>query len=180
MTPRPSVVVILLSVMIYRDDQPGDHLHQAGRNSDGRLELTENFDFAAVDRLLGNHEPEDSVSWSDMVAAFCLVLEWLTGSTDNTTFAMSGARCHSLIYFLNPTGCRFDSLEEIAMEAGCTRAALSKSLLQVRDQLGMHWTMGKRSFVRESCRRGQLASVDLGTHASCQRKRQAQLAEVSE
>jgi len=165
--------------MIYRDDQPGDHLHSAARTQDGRLERTTHFDFEEIDRLLGNHGTEDSVSWSDMVAAFCLVLEWLTGST-GTTFVMSGARCHSLMYFLDPTNCRFDSLEDIATEAGCSRAALSKSLLQVRDQLGMHWKMGKRSFVRENCRRGQLASVDLGTHASCQRKRQAQLAEVSE
>lgn len=144
--------------------------------SDGRLQPITSFDFDEIDERLGwSERKEDSVSFSDMSAAFSLVLGNLIGRSEAKprSMAMVGALVHTLQFFLDPTNCRFDSLAEIAAEANCTRQALSSWLMALRDQLDVCWQLGKPQGTREAYREGQLAALERGTHVSQRRREKA-------
>jgi biotin operon repressor len=157
------------------DSQPGDHVHLVGRNSDGCLEAISTFDYAAVDENLGLFEadPEQQISFADAAACWSLLLEWIVAGR-RSSLAMAGARAHALMHFLNSDNCRFKSLQAIADEAGCTRAALSKFLLELRDQLQIGFDF-KRLGARDNYREGQIRALEEGRHSS-QRKAQARQA----
>jgi hypothetical protein len=62
------------------------------------------------------------------------------------------------------------TLSEIATNAGVTRAALSKALMNFRDDAAIKLGIGKRSGYRETCRKVQQAAVKAGVHSSFKRK----------
>ena len=137
---------------------------------DGHLTRSYNFSFDEVDRNLGNEpEAEPGVAMPDVAACFSLILEWILKAD---TLQTAGARAASLAVYLNPVdNAKFGSnLAEIAENAGCTRALLSRALLSLRDQAGIYISGGKRSFARDSYRKAQLAAVKAGVHSSARRK----------
>jgi hypothetical protein len=165
-------------------DAKSDGVHEIGRDHDqnGRATSVTHFDFGEVDRLLGNHDPEDSVSWSDMTAAFSLLLSFCTGRTDSRRYREpsiigAGWRVHALVFWLDSGNARYSSLQEIAEAAGVTKAAVSKELADLRRELGEILPF-KRSFATDSYRNAQIAAMAAGRHAS-QVKRHKQLAEAS-
>jgi biotin operon repressor len=158
------------------DSQLGDHLHPLGKNSDGRLEPIAFFEYGQIDGF-ERDEPEQMISFSDAAACWSLLLEWIVAGR-KSSLAMAGARAHSLLHFLDSDNCRFKSLQAIADEAGCTRAALSKQLLELRDQLHMGFDF-KKVGSSDNYRAGQLRALEQGKHSS-QRKEQAAQANAGE
>lgn len=160
MTPRPSVM---------SDYQRGDHLHPLAKNSDNRLERIENFDYSEVDRLLGVADTDDRVTFADASAALALILGWACGATRSkaheSSIISAGARIHSLLFLIDPTNARYRSLADIANAAGMTRAACSKALVLLRDQLGDVLPI-RGMLARESYRKAQHAAVAAGVHSS--------------
>jgi hypothetical protein len=159
-----------------------DGVHEIGHDQNGKVTSIAHFDYAEVDQLLGNHELEDSVSWSDLTACFSLILSWCTGRTDSRrhgepSIIGAGWRIHALVYLLDIGNARYSSLQEIAEAAGVTKAAVSKAIADLRWELGGILPF-KRSRSTDSYRDAQLAAVAAGRHAS-QIKRQKQLAEAS-
>jgi len=167
--------------MASRDSQIGDHVHDLAYTQDGKLEPISMFDFNEIDRNLGLLEPdqpEEMISFSDAAACWALLIEWITGShQESNTFNMAGARAHSLMYWLGSSQCHFGSLEAIAVKAGCSKAALSKSLLKLRDQLSIGFQF-KKMGSRQANRESQIRALEQGKHSS-QIKRQKQNASVS-
>lgn len=148
----------------------GDSIHEVGLDKDGRLERIGQFDYDEVERNLGNEpEPEPGVPMHDAAACLALILQWACKSNSLTNV---GARVASLLAYLDPVNAPHDrnTLSAIAEEAGCTKALLSRELLELRDQCGIHLTIGKRSFSRQSCRTAQLAAVEAGVHSGTVRK----------
>src|SRR4051794_40426992 len=129
-----------------RNAQIGDHLHDIAFE-DHEFVPTTKFDYDAVDQALGLEPvPEMPVAFADMCAAFSLVLEWITEPKDA---ALIGGRALTLLYFLDSDISRFESLEAIAQHTGCTKQALSKALIGLRDGSGVGLTMGKPRYARE-------------------------------
>jgi hypothetical protein len=148
----------------------GDGIHPVALNKDGKLERTAQFDWGSVRHNVdGEGIDEDTVTWSDMTASFSLLLQWACRSNSLTNV---GARVASLLAFLDPVNAphKRNTLSAIAKEAGCTKALLSRELLELRDQCGIHLTVGKRSFSRESCRTAQFAAVKAGVHSGISRR----------
>jgi len=146
-----------------------DGIRELGVTSDGRLERIGQPDWESIyHNCDGESIEEDTVSFSDMGAVFSLILEWVLGG-DNLTLA--GARAASLAVYLDPVfNCKFGStLAEIAREAGCTRAALSKALVDFRDAVGIHLTAGKLNGTRSTYRAAQIDAIERGTHSSFKR-----------
>jgi len=129
-----------------------DHVHQLATEDDQIVGVCD-FDYSEVDRGLGwAKDSEGMVSMSDCAAALSLVIEHCLQAQSLT---LAGAEPAALAVFLNPVhNCKFGrTLSEIAKEAGCTRAALSKSLINFRDAAGVHLSMGKLSGSRRSTER---------------------------
>jgi hypothetical protein len=139
----------------------GDGLHPLAVNEDGHLEPFSEFDYDSVD---GTKPPAETVEYADMLAAFCLILEWINSAQKVRDLSAVGSRAAALLYFLRPTQSSFRSLEAIAVFAGVSRAGLSKSLLELRDEIGLRsWTLGSPESARETYRQAQLAIRDNGT-----------------
>jgi hypothetical protein len=154
--------------MTRRDFQAGDHIHAIGYGDNDTLEPITRFDYDAVNRALGNEpDPEKPVEFSDMAAAFSLILQWVTTPQQARHI---GGRALALLFYLDPTSSRFGSLAEIATASGCTKQALSKSLMELRDSAGISLTCGKRSTSRETYREAQLAAFRAGEHSAHARK----------
>jgi len=83
-----------------------------------------------------------------------------------------GAKVASLLCYLDPTNAPHGrtTLDTIAKQAGCTRALLSKRLLELRDQVGIHISMGKGARTRDRYRKAQEFAVAAGCHSSNTRK----------
>jgi hypothetical protein len=148
-------------------ETPGDHLHEISYSHDNeQFERIDHFDFDQIDRNLGYEpEPEKAVAMSDVAAALAIILQWICSSPD---ISKVGARAASLLCYLDPTNAPHgrNTLQVIAEEAGCTRALLSRELMELRDDVGITLTLGKRSFSRESCSKAQNAAVAAGVHSS--------------
>jgi hypothetical protein len=166
-------------------NQFADGIHDIGF-TDGRIEPTIGFPYDEIDANLGfsdaDAEPEDqskpsSISFQDAAAAWILIAEWITGKNGYTTFALAGARAHSLVYWLSPETCQFASMSEIADEAGCSRAALSKNLLELRDQLRIGFFF-KKPEAREAYRECQIKARERGVHSSQRRRSRAKPAQA--
>jgi hypothetical protein len=152
-------------------DTCGDHLHEISYSRDNeQFERIAHFDFDQIDRNLGYEpEPEKAVEMSDVAAALAIILQWICG-TPNLTNA--GARAASLLAFLDPTNAPHgrETMADIAVEAGCTRAYLSKALLDLRDQTGIALTMGKLGSTRQTYAKAQKAAFNAGCHSGATRK----------
>jgi hypothetical protein len=147
----------------------GDHLHTVAY-CEGRIEPTVGFDYGSLDP----EQPEDMVSFSDMGAAFSLILQWACGKLKRSSdpIVSAGARINALFYLIDPVNSRFENMSDIAAAAGMSRAGVSKALLELRDQV--EDVLPIRSMLaRESYRRTQEAALKAGVHSSQRRKAQA-------
>jgi biotin operon repressor len=147
---------------------PGDHLHALAYGADHRLEQITDFDFDEIDRNLSGEETEDEqVAWGDMAAAFALVLQHICGDRIGVTdVRIVAGRALSLLLWLAPDQCDYDSMADIAKACGCTRAALSKSLIRLRDDTGCFLSAGKGFHTRAQYSEAQRRAVEAGTHSS--------------
>jgi hypothetical protein len=128
------------------------------------------FNYDEVDQSLGWAEDiEKPVEFADMTAAFSLLLSWMCGRSNTkdhqyNPVAAAGRRAFSLLYLIDPTNCRYDSLDEIAKASGATRAIVSRDLMKLRTELGGILPM-KGSGSKENYRKAQLAAVAAGCHS---------------
>jgi len=167
--------------MAFKYESRFDGVHPVAFNREsGHVERVGRFDFDEVDRNLGNEpEEEPGISFSDASAAISLILQWACETPD---LKLVGARTASLLAYLDSTNAPHErtTLEAIAKEAGCTRALLSKRLLELRDQAGVHLTMGKRAYTRDRYKKAQDFAVAAGVHSSVSRKDRKKREEAEE
>jgi hypothetical protein len=145
-------------------------VHEVGHDKDGRIERIAHPDWESIYHDLDGEGIEDStVTMSDVGAVLSLILQWACRSNSLTNV---GARIASLLAFLDPVNAphKRNTLAAIAKEAGCTKALLSRELLELRDQTGVRLTLGKRSFSRQSCRTAQNYAVKAQVHSSASRR----------
>ena len=162
------------------DCQMGDHVHTIGRTDGGHLEPVSQFDYGEIDRRLESAETDDKITFSDASAALALILQWACGQTRNSAkepVVSAGARINALLFLIDPTNARYKSLTEIAAAAGMTRAAVSKALLTLRDQLGDIMPI-RPMMQRENCRKAQVAAIAAGCHSSNRRIRKQIVSKV--
>jgi hypothetical protein len=150
-----------------------DPLHQdLGTDDEGHLiqtTRTEDF-YDEIDRsCFGVEDNVDTVSFSDMASALSLIVDYCCDSKHVNIVA---SRIMALQVLLSPTSCKFGrtDLAAVARDCGITRAAVSKSLIEFRDQVGTSLTVGHRSSSRERCRQAQEHALRRGIHASDVRK----------
>lgn len=151
----------------------GDHLHEGGINSNNRAEAICQFPYDEVFRDLDGEEPEDSVTFADMGSALALILQWVCGTRDShrpRDINLIAARSLTLLLWLAPDQCEYESLADIARFAGCTRAALSAALVCLKSQSGCLASMGKGWETRRAFSEAQFKSVANGTHSSRRRR----------
>jgi hypothetical protein len=84
-----------------------DAVHGSILTSDGPKSIAQ-FDWESVSHNAdGESIDEDTVTFSDMSAAFSLLLSWMCGRSDQNRQApsieMAGWRAHALLYLLDPT-----------------------------------------------------------------------------
>lgn len=144
-----------------------DSIHGTVKTQDG-AERVEYFDHSDIDRNLGWSEPDEpgaeaGVSFPDIAAALSLIIEFIC--KPDTVNGIAG-RAESLHAYLDPGNSRYSSLAEVGRAYGLTRAALSKSLLELRDSCGIHLCLDKRAFTRDRYRQAQNAAVKAGVHSS--------------
>jgi hypothetical protein len=163
--------------MGYHPDALGDHVHPIHWDENAhQFEGVTDFDFDTVCRNVDGEETEERmISMSDASAAISILLGWICQSSKHHQINMSGvgARAESLLLLLDPNQSKFKSLAEIASAANLTRAALSKSLLSLKDQSGLSISVGKLSGSRDTYRAVQNDLVAQGKHASEKRRKQA-------
>jgi hypothetical protein len=169
---RPLVVTgHRVAMAIDFNEQASDGIHKIHFDNDaGQFEGVVDFPYEEIDRALGfEPEPDSAVTWADMSAAFCLVIEFILGGE---TLTLAGARAAALAVYLDPVhNSKFGSnLAEIAREANCSRAALSKSLLNFRDAVGVHISAGKPHGSRSTYQEAQRRCIEAGVHSSTTRK----------
>jgi biotin operon repressor len=117
-----------------------DSVHSVGRNHHAHC-LEPIADFDAIDRSLAGEDEvaEDMMSVSDMSSGLFKVLYWATNAyadTPQARLAAVASRIEALLWLLQPTECRFESLTDIAQAAGITKASVSKALVNFRDEVG--------------------------------------------
>ncbi len=140
-----------------------------------RMVPVTDFDFDEIDSRLGFESPEKPVEFADMTAAFSLILGWMCKSHNKGSITHAGWKAQSLLWLLDPDRSRFESLSQIAEEAGVTKQAVSKALVELRDECGFLISAGKSQTARESYQKAQFAAVDAGCHSSDTRaKRKAE------
>lgn len=147
-------------------------------SGEGSIVAITDFDFSSVEsELFGVESKEDSVQFSDMAAGLGIILEWIaTGSGKHKTATKPSsiaARALALVYLLHPellARLGFDSLQSIADHCGCTKSAISHSLMGLRDQTGLKLTLGKMASSRETFRESTLRSIETGSHSRYSRK----------
>lgn len=153
-----------------------DPLHtNLGIDEDGRLEPTVQPDWDSIDRNVFGVEPDEErdavVSFADMAAALSLIVSWACASRNLTHV---GARIASLAVLLDPNNAgpskKRWTLADIAREAGITRSAISRWLVDFRDSAGTSLTVGKRSSMRAKYRQSQAEAVERHTHSSFVRR----------
>jgi len=154
--------------MAHNSDK-GDHLHAIGKEN-GRLTRTYDFDYDAVDRGIGWKETEtDTVTFSDMTAAFVLILEWILKGRN---LEAAGGRAAALSVYLDPVhSTKFgNNISEIARQSGVTKQALSHALMEFRDSVEVLLTAGKLGSTRSTYREVQYKNIEAGTHSSFNRR----------
>jgi hypothetical protein len=146
--------------------------HATGRTAieNDRLVATKDFDFDEIDRRLGFESPEQPIEFSDMTACFSLILGWICKSRYEGSITNAGWKAQSLLWLLDPQQSKFESLSQIAEAEGVTKQAVSKALLELRDECGFLISAGKSQTARESYSKAQFAAVDAGCHSRNTRK----------
>jgi len=135
-----------------------------------RLVATTDFDFDEIDRSLGFESPEKPVEFDDMTACFSLILGWMCKGHKTGAIANAGWKAQALLWLLDPEQSQFESLSEIADVAGVTKQAVSKALVELRDECGFLVSAGKSQTARESYSKAQHAAVAAGCHSRNLRK----------
>jgi biotin operon repressor len=147
------------------------------RDADGKVtgqwEPTTGPDWEAIDFNCDNLLPEqETLSFSDGSAALALLVGWICqsagpGPANVITIA---SKAEAVLFWLDPIQSRYSSLADIARALGITRAAISKQLLDLKDQIGSCVSAGKMSGTRATYRAKQLELVASGKHASDTRR----------
>jgi biotin operon repressor len=128
---------------------------------------------AAIDRRLGLAEPEQDTqqylqairdeAFADASSALVQILQWACrshrGHNNKPDPAIVGAKLLSLMVMLHPEESPFASLTEVADAIGMTRAAPSKWMIELRDEVGCLISVGKLQGSRDKYRQAQLRSV---------------------
>lgn len=107
------------------------------------------------------------VSFADASPAIAILTGWLchSGRDEPANIRTVAAKCEALLFWLDPNQSKYRSLAEIGNACQLTRAAISKQLLSLKDQLGSAVSVGKMSSSRETFRNVQRALVhSAGTH----------------
>src|SRR6516164_5321625 len=142
-----------------------DHIHDLGVE-DESLVPSVGFDYQAVGDALGNTEPAESIDFADAASAIKSILLWICSPPD---LKRVGARAAALLAWLDPTETAThdrESLTKIARQAGVTKQAISKYLIELRDSLGITVGIGKRHTARQAYRNAQYRALGKGRHAS--------------
>jgi hypothetical protein len=134
-----------------------DHIHEVGLEAGVGLVPVTNFNYDIFD--VPSENP-DSISIDQATSAFSEILSWILASD---SFEHAGAKAAALSVLLDPTG-KFRSLGAVARVAGCSRALLSKALLELRDRfkLGQNF---RGTLIRQNCAGAQRRLVEAGNHA---------------
>lgn len=129
------------------------------------------FDYDAVDRALGHEEQVvEPVDFALAASAIKSIILWCCAPP---SLALVGARCAALLCWLDPIEAATherDNLAKIAAQAGITKQAISKYMVELRDSLGITVGPGKRHTARQAYREAQVRAFAQGTHASFKRK----------
>jgi hypothetical protein len=121
------------------------------------------FDFSLLD---GESEPETMISITQASSALVRVLDWLARSQN---FASIGAKALALRALLGSPNNPYRSVSKIAKATGISRAAISKSLLNLADQYGIRLNTGKLETSRLAYREAQLRALERRSHSSFRR-----------
>src|SRR5262249_55551182 len=119
--------------------------------------------------VFGFEEQDDVVEFRDMSVAFGQVIQWACRARD---LKLCGARIAALACLLygNEMPYGRTNLSAIAKEAGCTKQALSKVLIEFKDSIGLTLSIGKSSSARAKYAVAQHKAVLNGRHASFRRR----------
>ena len=151
----------------------GDHLHSVGI-VDGHSAKTCDFNWEEVYRNVdGEEPPETMISMADASAAVSTLLGAICDmrrTNHAPNMASVGAKAESLLFLLDPNRSRYVSLADIAATANMTRAALSKWLRRLKDEIGLFLSAGKMEGSRQTYAKAQHAAVAAGCHASQRRR----------
>jgi hypothetical protein len=149
-------------------DDIGDHVHDLAFEDDAPVRI-QDFDWTTIDRDVDGIEPEEKmISLADASAAIAILTGWLCHSSrsEPADIRTVAAKCEALLFWLDPNQSRYTSLAAIGRATGLTKAAISKQLLGLKDQLGSSVSVGKMSSSRDTFRNVQRALVREGRHAS--------------
>jgi len=116
---------------------------------------------------------EDAVTFKEKASALAVILDFVC---NNPALNCIAGRALALQFWLAPTESKYDSVSQIAADVGLTKAALSKSVLQLADAMQVRLPVGKRKGTRQSFREKQLQLVEQHKHASDTRRRAKALA----
>jgi hypothetical protein len=165
---------------VYSNDRYSDHVHPIGFEDDETPVRTCDFPFDQVCADLDGEPAEDLVTFSDMSAALALIIQWVCGDSKKRTtdVRIVAARALCLMQWLCPEQSQYENMADVAKACGCTRAALSKSLLSLKDQTGCLLSSGKGFFTRATFSKAQHRAVDGGTHSSYSRTKTADAGRV--
>jgi predicted DNA-binding protein YlxM (UPF0122 family) len=165
---------------LHRKDFHG-HTKEFARNEDGHIEQVTGFDFESVYHNLDGEPIEQQLSFSDAAASWAIMLEWIAGNGRGGKSAPNAltivVKVLGLQFWLSPESCHYKSMQEIADSLGVTKAAVSKHIAELRDQLD-HILPFKRVTSRYS--EAQQAALAAGVHYSDVRKRKKAEAEQAE
>ena len=161
---------------MFKEDRSG-HVHSTGVENNKQVP-TYDFDHDLIDLNLGwTEQHEDMISIGDASALLSIVVGWICQSRRETPADIMAvaAKAEAILWMLNPEQSKYESLTAIATACGYTKAAVSKYLLDFRDQCGFLASGGKLNSSRETFRQTQLNLVKEGRHASVKtRKRKTE------
>jgi len=138
-----------------------DHTHETALDDGMPVRVTQ-FDFDALDPEVPSLVPIDTIA-----AGFIKILAWVQGGAESKS---AGARLGALQVLLDPVHGRYRSLAEVSREFGISRAALSKALIDLRDDYGIRMGLQLPSG-RQNCAAAQKLALQNGTHASNKTRR---------
>jgi len=115
------------------------------------------FDYDEVDKLLGSIEESEPYERAQAAEIFGVILRWVW--TEKST-----ARSAALRFITLCAGIRPDlvekSYQEIGDEFGITKAAISKTALQIQDALGLKFTRSRNFSQRNTMAVAQLGNTN--------------------
>jgi len=146
------------------DHHVGEYLDAANRRIGFEDNVPTPITYFPFDALDPQPENPDTISIDQAASAFSEVLSWILASQ---SFEYAGAKAAALSVLLDPTG-RYRSLGAVAREANCSRALLSKAILELRDRFGIKQNF-RGNLLRSNCRQAQAEALKTGRHCSFHR-----------